>query len=169
MKKMSVVRGAGDGPAMPRPDWLPTLRALVRTYQAFDLVSERNIRNLKLTGPQFDIIATLGNTDGMTCKELGNRTLITKGTLTGVLDRLEGKGLLKRKVSPDDRRVYVVRLTEEGQRCFEAVFPRHIAYMDPMFRCLSADDYRQLERLLDKLRRGFEGKPLDDGAKREAA
>jgi MarR family 2-MHQ and catechol resistance regulon transcriptional repressor len=49
-----------------------------------------------LTPSQFDIIATLGNTPGMTLQGIGEKTLITKGTLTGVVDRLQEKGLVDR-------------------------------------------------------------------------
>ena len=48
------------------------------------------------TVAQANVIFTLGNTDGMTCKDIGDWTHITKGTLTGVIDRLELKGLVER-------------------------------------------------------------------------
>jgi hypothetical protein len=54
----------------------------VQCYQAFEAYSATHIRTLGLTPPQFDIVATLGNTSGMTATELGEKTLITKGTLT---------------------------------------------------------------------------------------
>lgn len=145
-------------PGITKPDWLPMLHSLVRTYQAFDRISERHIRQLRLTGPQFDIIATLGNTEGMSCKELGRRTLITKGTLTGVLDRLESKGLLRRVVSSGDRRAFVVRLTAEGQACFESIFPQQMAFLDRHFRKLETEDCVQLASLLDRLRRVIDPK-----------
>jgi DNA-binding MarR family transcriptional regulator len=63
---------------------------LAECMQLFEQISTAKVRQFGLTH-QFDIIATLGNTQGMTCKELGEKTLITKGTLTGVLDRLEQK------------------------------------------------------------------------------
>ena len=40
---------------------------------------------------------------GMTCKELGEKLWITKGTLTGVLDRLEAKGLVQRERKIEDK------------------------------------------------------------------
>ena len=94
----------------------------------------RTSANLNLTPAQFDIIATLGNTDGMTCKELGEKTLITKGTMTGVLDRLEGKALLVRVASPDDGRSWITKLTRKGQALFEEIFPAHMKHLDPLFR-----------------------------------
>lgn len=152
MKKVPSLNIEPSAAALSKPSWLPMLRAMVRAYQAFDLVSERNIRRLELTGPQFDIIATLGNTDGMTCKELGERTLITKGTLTGVLDRLEAKGLLSRVVSSEDRRSYLVKLTRKGQACFESVFPAHLGHMDRYFAQLSADERAAIESAMARFR-----------------
>ena len=65
----------------------------MQCYQAFEAYSAAHVRELGLTPPQFDIIATLGNTDGMTATELGEKTLITKGTLTGVVDRLSARAV----------------------------------------------------------------------------
>jgi len=74
-------------------NFLPTLRELVLAYQAFEHFSAPHIKSLGLTMTQFDVIATLGNQPAMTCKDLGEKTLVTKGTLTGVLERLEDKKL----------------------------------------------------------------------------
>ena len=142
-----------------KPDWLPTLLGVVRAYQAFDAVSEAHIRKMGLTGPQFDIIATLGNTPGMTCGELGEKTLITKGTLTGVLDRLEGKGLLVRVVSKEDRRSFTVKLTRQGQTCFESVFPGQLAFLNQYLSQLSAEDRAAIEGSMARFRAVLSGAP----------
>ena len=68
--------------------FLKLLRPLVETYAAFLRKDAEQVRRLGLTGSQFDVIATLGDTDGLPCSELSEKTLVTKGTLTGVLDRL---------------------------------------------------------------------------------
>ena len=73
--------------------FLYTLRQLIRCTQAFERYSGAHVRQMGLTESQFDVIATLGNTPGMSCKALGEKTLITKGTLTGVLDRMEARAL----------------------------------------------------------------------------
>ena len=81
----------------PKDDpYLKLIRPLVETYLAFWRVDIRHIKSLRLTPSQFDVIATLGDTEGMTCSELSAHTLVTKGTLTGVLDRLVSKGLIRR-------------------------------------------------------------------------
>ena len=76
--------------------YLTLIKQLAEAYQAFERYSASHVRELGLTPTQFDILATLGNQRPMTCKELGEKTLIMKGTMTGVLDRLTIKGLIDR-------------------------------------------------------------------------
>jgi DNA-binding MarR family transcriptional regulator len=124
----------------------------VRCYQAFEAYSAQHIRTLGVTPSQFDIVATLGNTEGMTFKQLGEKTLITKGTLTGVVDRLEAKGLVQRMASRTDGRSHIVRLTEDGERLFASIFPAHGAYLGNALASFSADELQQIQSLLARLR-----------------
>lgn len=136
---------------------MKVLRPLVETYFALMDKGAVRIRSLGLTGSQFDVIATLGDTGGMTCKELSERTLVTKGTLTGVLDRLAKKGLIERVPSREDRRSTIIRLTAKGDTRFREVFPAHIKYMKPYFeRALTAAEVTQLRKLLLQLKNSFE-------------
>ncbi len=136
---------------------MKVLRPLVETYFALIDKGASHIRSLGLTGSQFDVIATLGDTVGMTCKELSEKTLVTKGTLTGVLDRLEKKGLIERVPSREDRRSTIIRLTPRGDARFRKVFPAHINHMKPYFeRALTATEVTQLRELLLRLKNSFE-------------
>lgn len=136
-------------------DFLPTLQALVKCYQAFETHSAAHIRTLGLTPPQFDIIATLGNTSGMTATELGEKTLITKGTLTGVVDRLSARGWVERVAHERDGRCQIVRLTPAGEALFAKVFPAHIAYMGQCFSGVSAKEQVRWQTDLHALERHF--------------
>jgi len=131
---------------------VPVIRELVRCYQAFERASSAHIRQSGLTPPQFDVIATLGNTTGLSCKELGERTLMTKGTLTGVLDRLEERGLLTRLPSSRDGRSFLVRLTRTGDATFRRTFEPHLEFLAPAFEALSDTARHDLERRLAQLR-----------------
>lgn len=142
--------------AVPKEPFLATLRELVRCYQAFEAYSAAHIRTLGLTPPQFDIVATLGNTEGMAFKELGEKTLITKGTLTGVVDRLAEKKLVRRIASPTDGRSQIVQLTARGGALFARVFPEHIAYAGRAFKRLSAEELEQTRLMLTRLRGAIE-------------
>ena len=135
--------------------FLGTVRELVRTYQAFSAYSEAFVRQHNMTPAQFDVIATLGNTVGLTMGEIGEKTLITKGTLTGIVDRLEKKGLVIREIPPENRRSIVVKLTPEGETIFKQVFPAHIADMKQHFERLDASELELLRVLLNRLRQVF--------------
>jgi len=140
---------------MPQKPFLPVLYELVRTYQAFESYSIPHIRTLGLTSSQFDIIATLGNTEGMSFKELGEKTLITKGTLTGVVDRLEAKNLARRVASPSDGRSQMVQLTKAGEAMFAQVFPAHMRHMEQVFSAFSQQELDATEALLRQLKQAF--------------
>ncbi len=135
--------------------FLPLLRELASTYQAFEVYSSVHIRALNLTPPQFDIVATLGNTPGMSPKELGEKTLITKGTLTGVVDRLADKGLVRRIASPNDGRSQIVQLTAPGKKLFARIFPAHLSHMERAFAHLSPEDLAGMTDNLRRLREAF--------------
>lgn len=135
--------------------FVPTMRELVRTYQAFAAYSEAHVRQFDLTPSQFDVIATLGNTQGMSMSEIGEKTLITKGTLTGVIDRLIKKALVVRDNPPGDRRSVIVSLTPKGQQVFEQAFPAHIAYLKTQFDNLEPSELELLRVLLGRLRQNF--------------
>jgi DNA-binding MarR family transcriptional regulator len=127
------------------------LRELLRTNQAFLAYAATHVHSLDLTLPQYDIIITLGDTPGMTFKKLGEKTLITKGTLTGVIGRLEDKGLVQRVASETDGRSQIVRLTAAGEALYESTFPEHLVFINRIFNDYSPEDVKNLEAALLRL------------------
>lgn len=137
---------------MENPDTFPTvLRELLRTHQAFLSYAASHVHKLDLTLPQFDVIITLGGTSGMPYKTLGEKTLITKGTLTGVINRLEDKGLIQRGASKTDGRSQIIRLTDTGNSLFESTFPEHLEFINRLFDDYSSEDVASLEAHLVRL------------------
>ncbi|UGQ49305.1 MarR family winged helix-turn-helix transcriptional regulator [Massilia endophytica] len=132
--------------------YLKSIRLLAECMQAFERLSGQHVRECGLTHAQFDIIATLGNTPGMPYKELGERTLITKGTLTGVIERLEEKGLVERERSADDKRSFFIRLTPQGEKLFAQVFPYVVAKGAELFASVQETEFAALERELSHLK-----------------
>ena len=135
----------------PSSTFPTVLRELLRTQQAFLSYAARHVNKLDLTLPQFDVIITLGNTPGMPPKKLGEKTLITKGTLTGVITRLEDKGLVQRVASETDGRSQIVRLTESGEALFERTFPEHLLFINRLFDNYSPEEVAALEAELVRL------------------
>jgi MarR family 2-MHQ and catechol resistance regulon transcriptional repressor len=137
--------------------YLRSIRLLAECMQMFEKNSSARLRAFGFTESQFDIIATLGNTAGMTCKELGEKTLITKGTLTGVLNRLDKKGLIERVQDDDDRRQLLVKLTQAGEQTFADIFPKVVQQGRQNFSQYKEDDFLSLERELLKLKNCLTG------------
>lgn len=136
--------------------FIPTMRELVRCYQAFERFDARLHRENGLTSPQADVLFTLGNTTGMTFKELGERTLITKGTLTGVVDRMQDKGLVLRRPSSEDGRSTIVVLSKKGARHFEEIYPPHIRQIGDRFGQVDHKTLDSMRSALEELRTAFE-------------
>ncbi len=131
---------------------LALLRALAQAWQGVERHVAADIRHSELSVPQFDILCTLGDTPGMTFTELGELTLIYKTTLTGVVDRLESKGLVMRQPCDRDRRCIYVRLTAEGERRYRELFPAHRANLRRCLDALSDAEVDDAVRLLHRIR-----------------
>ena len=133
--------------------YLKILRPLVEAYQAIFQMGGRHIRSMGLTPPQFDVIAELGGTQGMTCVELSQATLLAKASLTGIIDRLEAKELIERQAVPTDRRATNIRLTRKGETLYRKVFPEQANLMRPYFeRALTKQEISVMKDMLVRLR-----------------
>ena len=137
--------------------FIPLMQELAAAYQAFSLYDAAGLRlsGSGLTPSQARVIFTIGGTDGMTCKDIGDITLITKGTLTGVIDRLEEKGLVERWSVEGDGRKTIVALTRQGERVYETEYPKHVAFLKEKFDALSVRDRKQATALLKKIKNLF--------------
>src|SRR5712672_2872284 len=91
-------------------------RALIKASFLFVNQTERPYQSYDLTLAQMDVLSALARTDGesISCSEIAERTLITKGGITGILDRLEARGLVKRFPSSDDQRSVLDGHTRNG-------------------------------------------------------
>ncbi|HZX29302.1 MAG TPA: MarR family transcriptional regulator [Telluria sp.] len=132
--------------------YLKSVRLLAECMQGFERFSGEYVRRCGLTPAQFDILATLGNTPGMSYKELGEKTLITKGTLTGVIERMESRGIVTRCQNAEDKRSFFVRLTPAGETLFHDLFPKVVEHDAAMFGTYAEDDFVRLEEQLRRLR-----------------
>jgi MarR family transcriptional regulator, 2-MHQ and catechol-resistance regulon repressor len=136
-------------------NYMTLVKELASTYQAFESYSTSHIKEMGLTMTQFDILATLGNQPPMTCKELGDKTLILKGTMTGVLERLEAKGLIEKIANEDDGRSYKIGLTKTGDKLFKKNFPEHLDHLGKAFSKLSKKELEQAVSVLKEVKRIF--------------
>jgi DNA-binding MarR family transcriptional regulator len=83
---------------------------------ALDVRSKRMARTLGVTGPQRLVIRVLGRSPAMTASDISGTLGMHPSTLTGILRRLEGHGMIEREVDAADRRRARFRLTARGKK-----------------------------------------------------
>ena len=101
---------------------------LQRATHRVGLYVER-LRGLGVTQGEAHILAHLHAVGSATVAELHRALAHKRSTLTSILDRLEGRGLVARETSPEDRRTFVVALTREGRRAAREVYA-HLAEIE---------------------------------------
>jgi len=111
----------------------------------------------QLTLPQFDVLAELARADesGFTFVELSRILLVTSGNLTGIVDRLEARQLLRRAPDDKDRRVIRLKLTPRGRAMTRRMLPRHADDLGQILSFMSRDALKELSALLDQVRHGM--------------
>jgi DNA-binding MarR family transcriptional regulator len=137
--------------SLRRPAVLAWLR-LARVFQKIDARSERFFRAHGLNTAQFDVLAQVGAAHGLTQQELADALLVTKGNISQLLGRMEQMGLIARRQAG---RANCLSLTSQGQALFEVVVPQQEALVAELLAPLSADEQRELLRLLRKLDHGI--------------
>lgn len=106
-----------------------------------------------LTEAQFNVLLALKYRDrDLTQSDLGRRLVVTRASITSVLDRLEAKKLAARVNVPGNRRIFHVVLTDLGEKMVERVEPLYRDVVQRMMRSLSERDCRALIRFLERVR-----------------
>lgn len=82
--------------------------------------------------------------------------LVTSGTMTNRLDRLEGMGLIERIPNPEDRRGMDVQLTQKGLTLVDELIPEHLENEEEILAPLDPSDRKQLDRIMRQLLAGLE-------------
>ncbi len=125
--------------------------ALSRSNTAFQRVLQSFFNNYDLTIAQFGVLETLFHLGDLKICELIDKTLSTSGNMTVVIRNLEKEGLIKRQVNVEDRRVFVIGLTDEGRNLIKEVFEAHLAVLEGFFSNLDQDEKQLLQKMLKKL------------------
>jgi DNA-binding MarR family transcriptional regulator len=124
--------------------WWNMARAYQSVYNALDhFCEERGI-----TGAQFGVLRCVADAgeDGLMLSDLSRRLMVSCGNITGVVDRLEHAGYLRRERSLADRRVILARLTPAGRTLFAEVWPEFQESLRRMLSGLSDDEQESLAR-----------------------
>ncbi|MGH3665775.1 MAG: MarR family winged helix-turn-helix transcriptional regulator [Egibacteraceae bacterium] len=127
---------------------------LFRAYNAAVNAQAEELRPLGLSPSAFNVLMALHNSSDCVLEpcQLAERLLVSRPSVTGLLDTLQAKGLIARTPHPDDRRRVLVALTHAGLALLEAHFDNHYREQNAVFADLEPDERAQLVTLLRRVR-----------------
>lgn len=144
----------------PRPRPGPrhaALLQLLRTSETVWNASRDFFRRWKLSASQFNILNALRQqAEECTQIELSRLLITHRSNVTGLVDRLEERGLLRRKANPRDRRVYLLALTGGGRRLIEKILPEYYRAVEALWGNVSVTRAQRLTSELETLERNIE-------------
>lgn len=155
-KPITLVEQATEPEDRP---YIDGARALIKAGFHFPNQPQSAYQTYDVNLAQVDVLIALAGTPEatLTCSEIAGKTLITKGGITGVLDKLEARGLVKRTPSRDDRRSVLVRLTPKGVDFFRKFYPELVRGKRALFeKAFRPEQMKEFNKLLDLLLRSLE-------------
>ncbi|MGO9802677.1 MAG: MarR family winged helix-turn-helix transcriptional regulator [Steroidobacteraceae bacterium] len=128
-------------------------RVRVEMLAALDaeLAADRRLAPLELSAAQLIVIASLAGEERKSASDLCKGISYDAGAMTRMLDRLEGKGLIRRNRSPEDRRLVHLELTDEGRAAYPRMRELSLAVANRFLRGFTKADARTLESLLTRM------------------
>jgi MarR family 2-MHQ and catechol resistance regulon transcriptional repressor len=123
--------------------------------QTSKVIHERikeEIAKNKLSITEFSVLEVLYQKGKQTIQQIGNCILVSSGSMTYVIDKLEQRGFLSRNACPDDRRVIHVILTDDGNGLMNDIMPKYHEFVNRMFDSLDSDEAETFVKLLKKVR-----------------
>jgi MarR family transcriptional regulator, organic hydroperoxide resistance regulator len=153
---LDAVTSASPEGIMPNPDqherpvrvWFRLIRLEARMQSA---INER-LRRIGISIPQCDVLTTLTEAEGVSQQDLAKRLYVTKGNISGLLDRLESAGFVERRSTASDRRQYSIYLTQSGRTMAEKAIAVQHRWIASTFGRMSEPALEALETQLIALR-----------------
>ena len=99
----------------------------------------------------FAVLEVLLHKGSLPVNTIGEKVLLTSGSITTAVQRLEKKGLVRREKSDADARVVLVHLTPDGRKLIEAAFVTHAGNLDQLFDVLDDVERKEFASLMRKL------------------
>src|SRR5213592_975364 len=128
---------------------------LWKAARAVESYAEKSITDLEMCGSDFAVLEALLHKGPLPVNEIGKKVLLTSGSITVAVDRLETKGLVERRAHGADRRARIVHLTKAGRKLITRAYADHAADMERLsFASLTRAERETLIRLLKKI--GYE-------------
>jgi MarR family 2-MHQ and catechol resistance regulon transcriptional repressor len=124
---------------------------LMKAYRALAQVDARSIAASGLGISDFAVLEILLHKGPLPVNTIGRNVMLTSGSITTAVDRLEKKRFVRRQACPKDRRVTYVTLTPTGRTLIRRIFSAHASKLETVFGPLSTAERSVLAALLKRL------------------
>ena len=125
---------------------------LWKAARALESYAQKSISELEIGGSDFAVLEALLHKGPLPINEIGRKVLLTSGSITVAVDRLETKRLVERRAHGTDRRTRMVHLTKEGRKLITSAYAEHAADMERLAAAsLTSTERKTLIRLLKKI------------------
>lgn len=128
--------------------------AITSTYKTLLRESEELLSKEGVTLAQFQALRCVAK-GSIPMKEISEKMSVTRANITGIVDRLESKGLVKRTGYHRDRRATIVQLTPKGTAMQQRVSSKYRAFIQNSLEVLTEEEQRNLRDTLSKLQEGM--------------
>jgi len=137
-----------------KPSAEPATRVWIVLWKAAHAIEQNAVRSVSGSGlglSEFAVLEVLLHKGPQPVNVIGKKVLLTSGSITAAVDRLESKKLVRRTAATGDLRARIVQLTERGRRLIERAFRRHAMDMEETMAVLRSSERGELVRLLKKV------------------
>ena len=140
----------------------PHIRLVLwKAAKAVEEVDKASIAQTGLGLSDFTIMEALLHKGPLPINQIGAKVLLTSGSMTAAVNRMERKGLVTRIQDPSDGRCFYVHLTKKGRNTIKTAYAEHEKNLEKISSVLSEKERNELVRLLKKI--GLFAESLNSG------
>ena len=125
-------------------------KALRHAYHNIRKELHNRLAENGITWPQFHALYHIGD-DGIPTHELAKELKCNASNMTGLIDRMVENNWVYRASCAQDRRVWIIKLTDEGKKLKAELLPKHKRNIEELLGVLNQDELMELKTLLNKL------------------
>lgn len=134
-----------------------TIIEFKKTHEMLETIFDSYFQKYDISDSKFNLLVILYKSSerGLALSEIGDRMLVTKANITGLIDRLEKQGFVKRIRDVEDRRKILAVITEKGRKFTENMMQRYRQWSNEMISVLDDSEKEQLIKIMVKWQRGL--------------